>query len=658
MTTLQSRNPTVTSSSWYGRQLARGLQTARGKPRGTVSCQWGYRHGDLRRERLYEVLLTIRNFARLAEAPANTDIRLANKQEIDVACAGYYDPALTQPYILVCEEAIFRAPPDRQIDVAIALALHETMHLRFSHSFYLRMRANDYKQELKPLENLLEDWRIEELLAHHYSGYASYLDVAREVLIVDQSLRAAIAAWDQLPDLDRTLVIITTYLRAPMLLEQNPLLKTWRNLLGRTIFADLCTHLGDVPESGEQVARIAHWLWSTYFEDYCTRALDLMFDDASACNEDSIARLAAQGEADREEQRFRERAANQETEQAPSRPRFSLASLAQNQHLDQTVRQGSRTETIEAVKKMDRAAQRSAELHSSTNLRRRGDASRPQLLPSQFINDWDHAAQPPVKAPSTPAGERIYRHELAAVRSQVARLRSAFPPPLQRRARKGGFTSGSIDPRRLYRAPFTDTLFQRRPHLPNHLRKHLLVMLLDASGSMSHGGRGLATLRCAVMVNEAFAAHGSIEAHFYSHTTAGSRLLLHYYGAAGKLAAGPLGTYQATDRNFDHLAIWSTVQHQDQHPTSPLSKTLIVLSDGLPCSLDGSTGEAGVALTRGVVQEVRKRGWRVLAVGIGDSFCDSIYDARFARHIPAAGKLPGEMASLLGRFLRPYLTGD
>lgn len=622
----------ASKEDWYDRERRRYHQFAEQNNISHVAKQWGYIDGQLRRDRLFEVITTVRNFARLIGVPANTDIRLATSDDVETACAGFYDNQLKRPYILVCEDAIFRAPEGREIDVAIALALHEAMHIKHTRKFYLRVRSKDYDRRLQALENLLEDWRIEDLFCQEFVGYARYLYVAREVLIVDQSLCKAIELWPTLADTDKTLAIICAYLRAPHILEQHPQMREWKNLLGHHIFAELREKLQATPRNEGEIAGLAEWLWHRYFEDYRHRALDEVYSQENI-SADATSRLVLQAMAD------------SQAEQDQMKKRFSFDVLIEAQRQDQTVQQGLSQDVLSALNLLAIDDEQS----SSATQSGRAELS----LPPQILTEPKRERTRPTLVPSSDQGRQRYTQSLARIRKDAHQLRTAFPKRLSSPAPKHGSTAGSIDRRRLWKLPYREDVFQQRPEIAPG--KHLVGLLLDASRSMTEGKRFTAAMDCAVMMNEVFSSHPTVEMHFFSHSTTGANLILQYFGKASAKTAGALGNYQPLCANFDYMAIWSTCKFLETKATPRHKKTLIVVSDGLPCTPESSEG-SGVELTKRTVKRVRRSGWTVIGVGLGDAFCEGIYGEQYTLRLPNAEDLNKEMATLLSRLIRQKLT--
>lgn len=519
------------------------------------------------------------------------------------------------------------------MDVAVGLAIHESMHVIESRDIYRRMSDTERDPRLKPLENLIEDWRIEEICRQEFPGYAAYLYKLRRVLIVDLSLRKAIGNWDFLPDVDKIMTIVSAYIRAPDLLAELPELQRWTDLQDRNIYELMRKHLAQPPSTEKDVASLARLILHL-IDDYRDRSLHYLVEHGKL-NVESSRRLRDQERANA----FDESISGQHD--PLSRRRFSLTDLAAAQVMDDSVRKGSSENALDRVRQLDReTSQNDGSVQS-------GD----EQLPEQKIPPDLRGQIKLIKFPHNTFGRQNYDLARQTVRNHISRIKHAFRIEEGGRGTKDNRISGKLNRRRLYRAPFDPAVFSETT--VEEPGKVLVALLLDASASMSGGRRYMRAIEVAAMFNEAFVHHPHITLHTYSHTSSETddRCSLAYHGEASVRARESIGSIEPQYANYDYQAIWGVVAHLSNESAGYAKRILLSISDGRPCVPYHSLS-SGVEITRKAVSDIRRQGWMVFGVGIGAYHADLIYGQRWTVNVPYTISLPSNMSSLLVRLMR------
>lgn len=630
---------TLSSESWFEAEVRRQRRHAAGDTDQAVSSQWGHAKTDAdERDRLFDLLTAVRNFCRLMDVPPETEIRIANCSEVGTACAGFYDSpdSFLQPFILIDEGIFDRCSVSDCMDIAVGLAIHEAMHVLQTRQGYVRLANKKRDQRLNSLENLIEDWRIEELCRRDFVGYTDYLYKLRRVLIVDKSLLQAMQHWDTLPDVDKIMLIVVAYIRAPQLLVDLPELQTWQDLQDRNIYQYLRKYLPTAPTTEHEVEVMALRLFRL-IDDYRNRSLQYLADH-DKITPDTIRRIRHQEQANAIDNSLKRH------HNPLVRRRFSPADLNVAQILDDSVRQGSSEQTVARINKLDRKQNQ-----PSSTPEQRGDTPLPeQHLPSVFRGKIEF-----VHRPSHPLGKSAYQRALRHVQGDIARLKRSFQLDAGGSGLQTNRSNGKLDRRRLYRAPFDATIFSQIT--AEEPAKTMVALLIDSSGSMSENARFRRAIEVAVMFNEAFINHPTITLRTYSHTSSESGELcrLVYHGEASPHARESIGSMGPMFSNYDHQALWGVVAHLAAEASSYPRKILLSVSDGLPC-LPFKRYGTGVAATRKAVEDVRRLGWTVFGIGIGDLYAEKVYGKRWTLRVPNEATLPQNMSSLLIKLIRRY----
>lgn len=625
-----------TAEPWFETEVRRQRQHQRSDTHQTVSWQWGHRSASDDRDRLYDLLTTVRNFCRLMGVPRQTEIRIASCEELGTACAGFFDApnSFARPFILIDEGIFDRCVAADCMDVAVGLAIHESMHVLETRKAYRRMTDKDRDERLNSLENLIEDWRIEEICRLDYPGYAPYLYKLRRVLIVDQSLNQALRNWEFLPDVDKIMTIVGAYIRAPDVLMDMPELRFWTDLQDRNIYQFLRYHLSYPPSSEDHVEAMAKMILQL-IDNYRDRSLEYLasHDKITPATLDRLRTQEKANAADR---------AIPGHHNPLGRRRFSISDLLAAQVMDDSVRKGSDDQTLARMKELERG-----DPSGKSNGITAGTTELPeQRIPTEYRGRIDV-----VRFPWKPQGRYVYDMAQRSVRADVSRLRHAFRVDEGGKGERGGRSNGKLDRKRIYRAPFDRAIFSETT--TEEPGKVLIALLIDASGSMSEGNRFRRAIEVGVLFNEAFINHPHITLHTYSHTSSefSDHCELSYHGEASKKSSESIGSIEPKISNYDYQAIWGVVAHLSQPSNSYAKRILLSVSDGRPCVPFG-VNSSGVEATRKAVDDVRRQGWMVCGIGIGAYHADIVYGDRWTLRVPTLSSLPSNMSSLLIRLLR------
>lgn len=482
-------------------------------------------------------------------------------------------------------------------------------------------------------ENLIEDWRIEELCRQEFPGYAPYLYKLRRVLIVDLALRRAINNWDDLPDGDKIMTIVGAYIRAPTILDDFPELRDWTDLQDRNIYRYLRHFLGRPPVTERDVEMMARRVLHL-IDDYRNLSLDYLSKNNKITME-TLKRVRAQEQANMVDGGLKGQ------HDPLVRRRFSLGDLAAAQVCDDSVRLGSNDYTIDRMRELDRE---SVHAESATGL-------PDTKLPEQKIPEEMRGRIAVVRFPCHESGKRTYEMALQKVRGDIARLKYAFRVEEGGKGSKANRSSGKLDRRRLFRAPFDPAVFSQTTH--EEPGKALVAVLLDASGSMAEGNRYKRAVEVGAMFNEAFINHPHITLHTYSHTSTEmtDQCELSYHGQASVRARESIGSIEPKISNYDYQAIWGVVAHLSAESAGYARRILISVSDGRPC-VPNCVNSTGVEATRKAVESIRRQGWTIFGVGIGAYHAEYVYGQRWTVNVSQIGSLPSNMSSLLVRLMR------
>lgn len=624
-------------NDWYSQATRNSNRTP---DRYRRSQAWHYSAGaETATERAYRLLGTLRSFARNQGVPYNTVIRLAAQTEVGTACAGFLDAprSCTKPFILIDKPLLDRMADADQMDAMVGLVLHEAAHILYTREFYRRPKL-DRSNKIWYFENLLEDYRIEELLAQSSPGYVPYIEATKQVLLVDEWFRTAVEDWDELADTRRIMALIGSFVRAPHIFEEHPHLKTWTDLLGRNIFEELRQRLPGPPRTEADVRRLAVDL-NDLISDYFNRALQALVEKNNGdISPDEAERLKRQRDADFEEVLYEKlRPTREEQQNGALRTIGALldASDRQNQ-----IGEGFDEETLQGVARIEN--EDDSITHVPAPL---PEADAIRILPSQIRE----LVKLVTVSPSS-YGATMYNNARSRVANQIARLTSGFPSSIDVSTARTSSVTGRLDARRLWRAPFDERIFSNLRTNISQSPVHV-ALLLDASGSMQLGGRWARALETAVLFCEALKHHPFATLQLYSHTSveiAGKQkcLVSLFPGQPGDI-----GTYCHDQANYDDIAIQVVTTLENKKQSSNCKRILIVVSDGMPCDIRTGQQTSG-GPTAQAVAACRKQGWKVLGVGIGTSHVLGIYGERWSLCVPDGNTLPDRMAMMLVRLLK------
>lgn len=246
------------TSPWFEEELECYFREIAPSADTSFAHEWGYRDKvQAEAQTLLAALTAARNFARLVGVPSGTEITFAEEIQVGAACAGFYDRKFKRPFILIDARVVSQRMSrgtKEAIETTIGLALHEAMHILHSREIYRRMRHRDCDNLLNSLENLLEDHRIEKILLEDSPSLSRYIYKIRESLVIREWLDVSVKQWNRLTQHQCLLTIIGAYIRAPLIIQNNPFLLEYRDILGRIVFQELCQLLPHPPRTEREVA--------------------------------------------------------------------------------------------------------------------------------------------------------------------------------------------------------------------------------------------------------------------------------------------------------------------------------------------------------------------------------------------------------------------
>jgi hypothetical protein len=226
-----------------------------------------------------------------------------------------------------------------------------------------------------------------------------------------------------------------------------------------------------------------------------------------------------------------------------------------------------------------------------------------------------------------------YNAYLDKVRGQVMRMRGVFRLRLGKRLyQENERIEGRLHRRKLSQIMSTDRVFFQRNE--KHAHGLAICLLLDESGSMGNAGphpsrspnRAQIALEVAILISEALKGLPGVELEVYSHASCGDSdmdcQVKYLYGKNNpKLQA--IAGFESGAQNYDHMAL-KTAGDLFIANTQNTSRLMIVLSDGSPCGYMYG-GAVANRQTRQAVQNLEKRGVKVMGVAIHDYNASAIY---------------------------------
>ena len=187
--------------------------------------------------------------------------------------------------------------------------------------------------------------------------------------------------------------------------------------------------------------------------------------------------------------------------------------------------------------------------------------------------------------------------------------------------------------------------------LPNENPELAVGLLLDESGSMS--GRDRATYaRATAIILHDFCKSLGIPIMVYGHSTSRGVDLYSYaeFDTIDQSDAYRMMDISARGSNRDGAALRFVMEQVSKRPEE--AKIVILVSDGQPAD-DGYYGETAEEDLRGIVQEYRRKGVKMIAAAIGDDreAIGRIYGDAYL-NISDLNHLPASLAAKIKLYLR------
>lgn len=589
--------------SWYDQRISR-LEAGSAPSRGSrlifhEICRLDF--AQMSEPQRIASLLEIAQHVAGIEGLEKTRIRLAHKVDEGTAAATFLDAprSFERPAILLDRRFI---AADVEPDVFVGLVLHEFGHLKFTRRFFLE--GKDLLQYQRMICNLIEDYRIELLLAESSEAWRTYLERTRRRLVEEDGLARGLAQWEELSDLNRVTLLLGLFLFMPEVLAWRAELRNWVTADGICAFEVLKEIFASEPRTEDEVFAAAAELLRRF--PVCQRA-------------------------------NRELRISEEVmlwEEAYERDGWHWLQLSDQLRGRSLVSGPCDESLISQVNAANKELRLSASEMPEAEWRD-DDASRTSRLPVRET-----------VTPRSATAEQRYAEIVREYRVVVEELRQLFADPTQALSgRVSGQLAGRIDPRRLYRHGFDTRLFQHSLQQRKKLASTTVGLLLDASGSMRGLPEELA-LRLGVILCEAFRESRNVDVRIYSHLGLRDHCGLQQLGDK-QTAAGFLGTYQALEvANYDDLALAGMARILEQRPAE--RRVLFVLSDARPTHRQhlGSRERYAMNLTRAEVGRLRGRGWRVIGLTVGQGAGRFIY-GQDRVHLSVLSDIPTKFARLL-----------
>ncbi len=647
---------------WYDIALVEVALMAERFGQSKRSTEWslGHLEGGKPGDFFRRALVAARNLARHQGVPPKTQIQFTSVGEVGVGAAGFWDApeSFERPFILL-DQAPYQLcqSDDEALDVYCGIALHEAGHILFTREGY-RDRAEEGRAGLlNDFANVFEDDRVEALLCRSSPGYAPYIFAARKKLLYEGPIGQALQDWDRLPDLDKVLALIVSYVRAPHCISQKT--QQWQAINGECVFRTLRDCLSHPPQTEADVARLAQWCYD-FFERL--KALYHGDDRSQDAVPDADQRRAQQQAADAEDQangvnrgsRFFPTSADPEAlrqKHCPGSSRPSAKRPRPRRRFSSDRRKGTAAES-ETPGCGPEASSKAASSEGDT----RPEEEKPPVEEEFGHDQWTWQGKSrsvivqSVRTIDAESQER-YQRSRRRIAGLIPATKAVVPAGSRtRHLVKRERSRGSVDPRRIALAEVSPRVFQEQSKTDR--TGISLGLLIDASGSMSV--KAELARDAAVLLAEAFADHPRVTLRVYSHTTRDMEstdcIIRIHYGHNQKSLAG-LGTYQALFHNYDHCAIAKCNELLRASARSGDQRLLVVICDGLPEGVDYS-GASAIAATHQAVQQARAGGTHVLGIGIGRYNCHKIFGERWVLNVANCQELPRKLQALLAQVCR------
>jgi hypothetical protein len=643
---------------WFAQAVRRHRQRAAQDPALPLSKLWRARPREEVAENLRICRDVVRNLVRAHGAPKQCRVELALLGQLGAGAATFEDaPASFEKPVIYLDKQVWEScNPQVALDVYCGLGIHEAGHVLHTRRLY--RQGQDPEKQTAPAalgvrfwQNWFEDVRIEGLARQESPGFAVYLDVAIQQLIVKRELGQAIEHWDDLPDLDRLRALMCAFVRCPWLIDCAVDLQQWRAINGECVFDTLRTVFPEAPRSERAVMVYAA------AADQLYRRIENLYAEESGEGQDSTAPPADTTEPPENEKRPSETNQTSADEGDAVGPPSDVAGhpggVPPDAALD--MRLGRRFGRPEMNRMIDRftIVRRPLDQEEAETVDR-ADRERVTLAEAW---SWDGTRETVIRHP-VPGQSHHDKYEAARclVRGHVAAMRRVLRLRLgQRSWRERQQVSGRLDRRNLGQAWVTDRLFYR-----NHTRSGpgiALCLLLDESSSMDScrtaaqvgsSTKAATALRVAVLVAESLRGIPGVALEIYSHTSCGRHgadcLVRYLFGKSNPHPAS-IGAYGDGAVNYDHQAILTAARMFEAN-TNHGNRIMLVVSDGHPNGWNYG-GSRAIRATREAVDSVRQRGIRLLAIAIEDYDSESIYGPRHVVHCSQLGQLVGDMRKLI-----------
>ena len=190
---------------------------------------------------------------------------------------------------------------------------------------------------------------------------------------------------------------------------------------------------------------------------------------------------------------------------------------------------------------------------------------------------------------------------------------------------------------------------------PKDIRNLAVKILVDESASMSD--KVVVTRDTCVTLYEALEElRIPVAVTGFTSNDRYSQSLHHHFGtwhhtARDKTALASINAYH---NNYDYIAISEAALELDKHPAK--HKVLIVLSDGVPCTMDDMSYSDATAFTKKAIDDARSKGIAVVGIGI-EAQNPIVYAAMYGKDfVTTRGleELPAKVADVLQEVVKRW----
>lgn len=625
-------------------------------------------------------------------------IALANLGDAGGAASGFeYESQgeFKNPFILISKMDFRRkAVHPYFLDAYAGFACHETAHLHHSR-LTLTAIAKKKHSPMALYINVWEDDRIERKLQQEHPATIPYIEAARQLFLVTDIRRQFLVEWQNLDEIDRYQTLLFGFVRSPATVVkinhgwidatgENPLddFEKWfpknpdteKDVL---LYAKRTKRLVDrfrakYPSNARELAR---WLQKKRPVLLDTSRIaeqlfrDIMNSFHTEKHSDSNKRsFFVEHEIDRlkeivptvEAGKFRK-----ELDDVVSRIEDIVTKSSRPEKLPPSLRNAIDKHAKAIREKMLRKhiplpKQNVFEqlIKGSQGIISRGfNNSEIKSITEGFrlhfsgnLFEFDEFQVPVVGVVSSHNAVHVYENslrkqmeEIRALQSYIRKLSRDDKPDMSYQRR-----NGTLDPRQVARGTFSERIFRTKIE-KQEIPVREIVLLLDQSGSIY--GEARTVFNSAVLLVEAFRGIRGYQTVIYSHSTSEECRgpIVYHYGHNNIREALPeyVLEHDRFKGNIDNVAIQAVAAAREKTTGAMRKRLLVVISDGEPC------GYNAVERTRDVVEELRRKYWRVvnIAVGTGDNF-DDIYGKEHTARSSFKG-----LAHNLGRIVYRELQG-